>query len=444
MSANPIENNATPKNTGSLEELFRHHLGEEAAVPPRAMLWDQIDNSLLIKQNESYRRRLAATRWVAAASLLLATLAGTGWWAGRTGLVGRPELATTTATRPAPTGAARNGSVGRPGFGTTDSAGASGSDAVAIGTVASAASATQYSESQSNNQLQNAGSQRATARRNVVAVNGESGPASASLAVSSVRRTEGVGQDLNEAANATYAAAGRLRRNGATGRAAALATGNQAVATAASAANETIAANNAAAANDAALTQATGVAAGQRVQLPGSVSEIAGNTTGAAGAVALGGTTTAAGTAATLATGGAGAAATAAPLTASVSAAAVAAAPAGSLGTEAVGLLAARTVALNAVETPAPVLPGALAAGPEPTELALGTHRWQYGASYTASAFNPNINFSRAGIEPEFGYNPVLGPAELSEQAATEYRQNLRAGLSQRLALTVARRLRGH
>ncbi|WP_460504252.1 hypothetical protein, partial [Hymenobacter agri] len=76
MSANPIENNDTPKTTGSLEELFRHHLGEEAAVPPRPMLWDQIDNSLLIRQNEQYRRRLVATRWVAAASLLLASLAG--------------------------------------------------------------------------------------------------------------------------------------------------------------------------------------------------------------------------------------------------------------------------------------------------------------------------------------------------------------------------------
>jgi hypothetical protein len=25
MSANPIDNNSTPKTTGSLEELFRHH-----------------------------------------------------------------------------------------------------------------------------------------------------------------------------------------------------------------------------------------------------------------------------------------------------------------------------------------------------------------------------------------------------------------------------------
>ena len=83
MSTNPIDKKSTPNPTGSLEDLFRHHLDEEATVPPRPMLWDQIDNSLLIRQNETYRRRLAATRWVAAASLLLATLAGTGWWASR-------------------------------------------------------------------------------------------------------------------------------------------------------------------------------------------------------------------------------------------------------------------------------------------------------------------------------------------------------------------------
>ena len=96
MSANPIEENSTPKPTGSLEDLFRHHLGEEAAAPPRPMLWDQIDNSLLVRQNETYRRRLAATRWVAAASLLLATLAGTGWWAHRAADMAGTEVATRT------------------------------------------------------------------------------------------------------------------------------------------------------------------------------------------------------------------------------------------------------------------------------------------------------------------------------------------------------------
>jgi len=191
-----------------------------------------------------------------------------------------------------------------------------------------------------------------------------------------------------------------------------------------------------------------GSVAVQRVQQPGVIEVKNNNSTATPGTVANGGTATAAGGVATLATGGVGTAALATSATASASvaslSASVAAAPTATLGAEEAGLLASRTVALGALETPAPALPGALAAGPAPTELALGTHRWQYGASYTASAFNPNINFSREGVEPEFSYNPVLGPAELSEQAAMEYRQNLRTGLSQRLALTVARHLRGH
>ena len=395
MSANPIENNATPKTTGSLEELFRHHLGEEAAVPPRALLWDQIDNSLLIRQNESYRRRLVATRWVAAASLLLATLAGTGWWAGRSSLVGSPEMAATTGSRPATNGEQLNSVASRPGFspaGNADPTAAAGRDASERSTLASLG--------------------RASTRQN------------------------GQRNALNDASGSMPAAFNRAGRQNVASRTAGL-PANNAASTASSAANE------AAATRDAAATQAGSVAA-QSGQLSGAASVLANTSTAATGAVAIGGaTTTAAG--ATLASGSAGTAATA---TATVSAASllasVAAAPATTLGVEEADLLASRSVALAAVETPAPALPGALAAGPEPTELALGTHRWQYGASYTASAFNPNINFSRAGIEPEFGYNPVLGPAELSEQAATEYRQNLRAGLSQRLALTVARHLRGH
>ena len=67
---------------GSLEDLFRHHLleSEAAAVPPRPHVWEQLDNSLLLAQNEQYRRRLRTHRWAIAASLLLAALAGGGWW----------------------------------------------------------------------------------------------------------------------------------------------------------------------------------------------------------------------------------------------------------------------------------------------------------------------------------------------------------------------------
>ncbi|GAA4046365.1 hypothetical protein GCM10022409_35570 [Hymenobacter glaciei] len=401
MSANPIENNTTPKTTGSLEELFRHHLGEEAAVPPRPMLWDQIDNSLLIRQNETYRRRLVATRWVAAASLLLASLAGTGWWVGRTDLVGSPEMATTTVSRPAANDAQLNSATTRPSFG---AAGNAGSTAVSIGAVASAADGDASGRSTS------------------------ASPDVASTAQVGQRR------GLNNAGGTVLATFGGSGRPMATSNSAGQLASNEAT---------TVAMN---AASEPSGTQA-GTVAAQGAKLPGSAAEAANSSIAANGAVAIGGTTTTA-AGATLATGSAGTAAMAVPTTASVSAASlsasVAAAPATTLGAEEAGLLASRMVALGTVETPAPALPSALAAGPEPTELALGTHRWQYGASYTASAFNPNINFSRAGIEPEFGYNPVLGPAELSERAATEYRQNLHAGFSQRLALTVARSLRGH
>ena len=75
-----MDSQSPPK--GSLEELFRHHLleSEAAAVPPRPLVWDQIDNSLLLAENEKYRRRLLVHRWGMAASLLLAALAGGGWW----------------------------------------------------------------------------------------------------------------------------------------------------------------------------------------------------------------------------------------------------------------------------------------------------------------------------------------------------------------------------
>ncbi|RZK96689.1 MAG: hypothetical protein EOO62_28915, partial [Hymenobacter sp.] len=66
-----------PPPKGSLEELFRHHLleSEAAAVPPRPLVWEHLDNSLLLAQNEKYRRRLLVHRSGLAASLLLAALA---------------------------------------------------------------------------------------------------------------------------------------------------------------------------------------------------------------------------------------------------------------------------------------------------------------------------------------------------------------------------------
>lgn len=77
----PAHDDGPPQ--GNLENLFRHHLAD-AEVTPQPLVWKQLDNALLVRQNEAYRRRLVATRWVAAASLLFATLAGADWWARQT------------------------------------------------------------------------------------------------------------------------------------------------------------------------------------------------------------------------------------------------------------------------------------------------------------------------------------------------------------------------
>ncbi|MDQ2769124.1 MAG: hypothetical protein M3Y54_01315 [Bacteroidota bacterium] len=396
MSANPIENNPTPKATGNLEELFRHHLGEEAAVPPRPMLWEQIDNSLLLRQNEQYRRRLAATRWVAAASLLLATLAGTGWWAGRTGLMGGPGMAATTrpvierntATNPAgpatATDAARATAAGAP----------NGADLAA-------------------NTIQPAG---ATATERAVRVSPATNAGTAAhygVAVASSAAGTTAAQRFGTAF-ATSVGADQLARSGR----------NQ---VARNAMATQITKVNSGVLETAAMPESGALAATRPAPAAGLAAA-----EGAAGA-SLSGLASASGSAAVATGSAAGAAATLPTLAMATPAATVA---------EETAALAAHPATLSLAEVPA--LPGTLTAGAEPVELAATPHRWQYGATYTAGTFNPNVNFSRAGIEPAYGYNPVLGPAELSEAAAAEYRQHLHAGLSQRVALVASRHLRGH
>ena len=396
MSVNPIEETTTPKATGNLEELFRHHLGEEAAVPPRPMLWEQIDNSLLLRQNEQYRSRLVVTRWVAAASLLLATLAGTGWWAGRSGLMGGPEMAATART-------------------------ATGRQAATIS--AGEATATE--------------STRATAPA-------VWSPNAADLAAA---QPSGAGSAGSEAARANPAGSGAIAAlrgaglvSASQGAVAAHRFGNASAVPAAADRKARLGRNEIA--SNAPATKVVNPTAGARATI--AFPE--------AGTLAATSSATAAGLAAEGATGGtlsgvasAGSSAAAAATSGAAEAAAMptlAMATPAATAAEETAALAAHPAALSLAEAPA--LPGSLTAGAEPTSLAATPHRWQYGATYTAGTFNPNVNFSRAGIEPEYAYNPVLGPAELSEAAATEYRQNLRSGLSQRVALVASRHLRGH
>ncbi|MFC7666983.1 hypothetical protein ACFQT0_05785 [Hymenobacter humi] len=421
MSANPIEDNSTPKPTGSLEDLFRHHLGEEAAVPPRPMLWDQIDNSLLIRQNETYRRRLAATRWVAAASLLLATLAGTGWWAHRASDMAGAEVATRTVephtAASTSTGAAATAGNGRyNGNGQADQTAASvaaNSSSTARNSAAIAASGITPTTSGS------------VARATYPS-------AQSAVGANSARRETGFGpgevrNELENGVATTTRSAGQRTAGAAAGSTDANPTGASSTETVTSQNQSAIAART----SQPTSSEAQGLSA-------------AADRTDSSILVAAGTTTTAATTAAAAATttGAVSGAAAGAPTMAAFSQASTVAAA------EPVSMLATSPASL-AVSVPA-ALPNGLAtlSLPENAETAVASEarKWHFGGSYAAGAFNPNINFSRVGIEPEHDYNPALGtdsPA-LTEAAAAQYRENLRPGLGQRIALQAKRHLTGH
>ena len=403
MSANPIDKNPTPKPTGTLEELFAHHLGEEAAVPPRPLLWDQLDNSLLIRQNETYRHRLAVTRWVAAASLLLASLAGTGWWLGRDALLGRDNVAVGT-------GAA----APRPATGTTAPTGAGQRGP---GTAGSAPVATQHPQATSTTATQQAtaatsGTAAAITSRETVAAT-----TTTDRAAATTDRATGFGLGSGLASQTAGGRYSPSTRYGGGQRFPAAAGASAPAATTAFVARTTPASAD----TSSPITAAEG--SGQRESAVAIVAP-----TAALSAAAVAG----------------------ASVAEAASASAVsAAAPFGSaLAPDLAAGLAPRTAALALAPAEALPVGAAVVAVPTETPAPIDAHRWHYGASYAAGVFNPNVNFSRAGIESAHDYdpNPAFGtnsPA-LTERAATEYRNNLRPGFSQRLALLATRHLRGH
>jgi len=407
MSINPIDENSTPKTTGSLEELFRHHLGEEAAVPPRPMLWEQIDNSLLVRQNEIYRRRLAATRWVAAASLLLATLAGAGWWARRDAALNAGTLATiqphaaTPAQEQLAQPSARTYIYGtaRP-VSSSESASSVMVPSTNQGTVSQGMTATQslatIAPATAQAPLKGVGASRSGAHTGTLLA------ATQRVVLSDAAATSGTSGLVSSGTPGAYArtmsssAAGSSTTSlGARSGAAGAGAGD------AAAESRSIAVN---------LQTGTGNAAADSKTAPlGSLTTLS--------ASEVGDMTTAA----------------------SANAAVAVVAP------EQLGMLDTRAAALAL--TAGQGLPqGLTTAAVAPTQTPVEPSRWSYSASYAASVFNPNINFSRVGIDPEYGYNPALGAGspQLTEEASAEYRQNLRPGLSQRIALLATRHLRGH
>lgn len=383
-------NPSTPPK-GSLEDLFRYHLleSEAAAVAPRPQVWEQVDNSLLLAQNEKYRRRLAAYRWAVAASLLLASLAGGGWWHSQR-QAPAPTLAQATTQHsadPAALATARRAATtpllaSNQAPATTAPATGMGRSTASLSTVRSSAI-----------------DQTATLSASALPVN-TGAPAMAT------RQPWGAAGTL--AAQAGSQAAGTAPGGRVVSRHAFakgyLATNGPQPALFRQAAPGSSAATLSAA--TVATNQATGPAANEA---PAFATHQASDPSAGLDASSSAATT-------------------------------VAFASAASADALAEELLSARLARLlqPAAGLPASLTEVAVAAGP-PLELA---RRWQYGASYSASAYNPNIEWAKAPVvatsNAVASYQP---PASFTRSVTAEYRDNLHAGLGQRLSLWASRRL---
>ncbi|MDO7885014.1 outer membrane beta-barrel protein [Hymenobacter cheonanensis] len=357
-------NPSTPPK-GSLEDLFRHHLleSEAAAVPPRAQVWEQVDNRLLLAQNEKYRRRLVAYRWAMAASLLLASLAGGGWWRSQQGAAPAGTLAQAT-TQPG----------GQPELATTRSAQLAGSGAAPATAPLSPAAAV------------------ATATRSLSSTNPSAIDQTATLSASAlIARAHA--RAAQPAATFYYAK-----------RASHAQAETSPVGSSVGFGSVPLAAGEPASATESAARLAT------LADSQGASSHSASRPAHEAPAELL-------------------------PATTAAASQTLALAEARSVASEAA--LATRRASLATLTAGLPPrLPEVAVAPGPPLELA---RRWQYGLAYSASAYQPNIDW----VKPVTAYNLALGftSASLTRSAAAEYRENLRPGLGQRLSLWATRRL---
>ena len=370
---------------GSLEDLFRHHLleSEAAAVPPRPQVWEQLDNSLLLAQNEQYRRRLRVHRWAIAASLLLASLAGGGWWHSQQSPSATASLAAATPAELPGVATARR-AVATPGLAAAPTAVAT-SRASHFPTLTSSAidqTTTLRAEAQATSSYAAPATGRAATPRY--------------LAQAATRQRAG-------ARSMPEMAAWQLQRAGATADEPA-----SQVVLARAISSRTLAVAKTASAARAAGDARHGALPPTNGAEPGALAlatELPTASTDQAGATAFAGVNTAISASQTLAMN--------------------------SLSAHAVSLdapgAAALPANLSAIEVTMPSV-----------ELA---RPWQYGLSYAASAFQPNIDFSKAPTS----YNQSLGlnSATITNNAAAEYRNNLRAGLGQRLSVWASHRLGG-
>lgn len=399
---------------GSLEELFRHHLreSEAAAVPPRPLVWEHIDNSLLLAQNEKYRRRLLAYRWGMAASLLLAALGGGGWWHSQQGAPAtlasaHPQdsaaqaavaNATTASRRALPLASQPISQDAAPGPGL-----ASSTTLPPRQPLNHAGASTAANANTANTAATSAAAQRGTSR----------GPHSGSAGLLATTQPEPGGRF---AAPAGAAGQRALAFGGPSSHLAAAQRPQQGVGlasqTALANANAHTVAFSSITTAEPIGTTATSLSAGSfgfsaaPGERPREAAFAASRAESTFAAAALPPERTARAT--------------------------------NSRASEA--LLATHQVllALAPAEAPLPNLTLKEVAPLPATEL----RRWRFGVEYAASAFNPNIDFNRGSAT----YNMALGfnTVSVTRSAAAEYRANLRAGLGQRLGLRATRWLSGH
>ena len=397
-----MENQEPTNPTGNLEELFRHHFAE-VAVPPRPHVWEQIDNSLLIAQNETYRRRLAATRWVAAASLLLASLAGTGWWMQRDF---QPTAVATT------NGHSTERTAQNP-----------------------------YALS-SAGQASAAGQQHGTATTDIPVAGSSTSTESGSHRNNAHAATSAISESASIASTTTK----RYFRGGFMEVATPVASANRLSHSYSSSQILTLNKNGINVTHSLAATGSKGLNSSGSTSESGSSNSAARHTASAALASTSASATRAAhglpdsadGLAATYA------------VTPEANGAPNSVSPASDLEvalSESQTMAPLSSLAVSMAEMPIAALPTPLApqAGVVMEDPTGPSKPWQFGASYAAGVFQSNVNFSRVGGDPAYGYNPALGANSptLSEAAAAEYRAKQRPGLSQRLRLQASRRLGG-
>jgi hypothetical protein len=377
-------NPSTPPK-GSLEDLFRYHLleSEAAAVPPRPQVWEQVDNSLLLAQNEKYRRRLTAYRWAVAASLLLASMAGGGWWHSQRQAPATATLAQATTQRAANQASlATARRAATPSLPTGTSAAPIASQVASVANVNASFSTVRSSAIDQTTTLSAAAPSDFTAAIRRTRRGTDAGTLAERL-TSHPATDAPVGQALTgyapTAGELTAGTGHRARRSQLASRGFASTTRTTPLP------------------DDVAVLTAPVSAAQSRMQYQP-----------AAGATAR----------------------------SVVAPAAMAAATEAGLTTEAT--LAARLASLTqpVAGLPANLSEVAVADGP-PLELA---RHWQYGASYSASAYNPNIEWVKVPVVVASSA-ATSHPATFTRSVASEYRDNLRTGLGQRLSLWATRRL---